>query len=427
MPSAGRALTAEEETKYGREVFIELAKSARIDADPYAAIMLATVKDRLEAKANLPFPVKLTLIHSSGLDAFTTPGGYVYVTTGLIGLCDKEEELAGVLAHEFAHIARRHIGKRQEKDKFVNAGLVAAMLLSALAPNPNVSGALMATGIASAQTLALKYSREDEDEADRVGFAIAEKAGYNGAGIADFLKKLRVGGLEKMVPQYLLTHPYSEERAVRIEGMFTGAKTIFDVSLFPFVAERMKILGSTMGPAEEEVWVKRYEKNPADPLNVYSLALVKAMRGSAAQAAELAKTIKSSYHTLFLGEILVQGQKFGEAIQLLKDEHDPIGRFFLARAYEGSGDFARSIAALEALLPFARTYPEIYQRLGMSMGRLGNQAGGYENLGRYYLETGKEAQAKTYLEKAIALYGINSTKGEELLKLLGGLKKKERS
>ncbi|MCX5799457.1 MAG: M48 family metalloprotease, partial [Proteobacteria bacterium] len=70
----------------------------------------------------------LTIIESQSVDAFATPGGYVYITTGLIGLCDKEEELAGVLAHEFAHIGRRHIAKRMEKQKYINVGMLASML-----------------------------------------------------------------------------------------------------------------------------------------------------------------------------------------------------------------------------------------------------------------------------------------------------------
>jgi len=79
------------------------------------------------------------------------------------------------------------------------------------------------------------------------------------------------------------------------------------------------------------------------------------------------------------------------------------------------------------LIPYASTYPEIYQRIGMACGRQGDEGGGYEYLGRYYLETGKDVPAKINLEKAIAKYGINAPESEELLMLLDtipGQKKK---
>ena len=74
------------------------------------------------------------------------------------------------------------------------------------------------------------------------------------------------------------------------------------------------------------------------------------------------------------------------------------------------------------LIPFAGTFPEAYQRIGMTLGRQGDQAGGYEFLGRYYLETGRDAAARTSLEKAITKYGINAPESAELLMLLDTIK-----
>ncbi|MDD5243749.1 MAG: M48 family metalloprotease, partial [Syntrophorhabdaceae bacterium] len=95
-------LTISEEKKYGKEVFAEISRSATINNDPYVSIYVQEIKSRLEDVAGLPFPVVLTIIESGTVDAFATVGGYVFITTGLIGECDREEELAGVMAHEFA-------------------------------------------------------------------------------------------------------------------------------------------------------------------------------------------------------------------------------------------------------------------------------------------------------------------------------------
>ena len=417
------ALTLDEEQKYGREIFVEIARSVKLYSDPYLPIQLSLVKERIESTTALPFPIKLTVIDSWSMDAFATMGGYVYVTNGLVSACDREDEIAGVLSHEFGHVGRFHVSKRLEKEKSLSMVRLAALFLSMVIPNPAVSGAVLSTGMAGAQTASLKYSREDENEADSTGVAIAERAGYSGVGTADFLKKLRLTGLEKTLPQYLLTHPYSDERIGRVEGMATTRKTSVDISLFPFIIARMTIVDRPFGSEIEDQWTRRYAKNPEDPVNIYGMALVLTLKGNSEQAIKMVQKMNSPHKALFLGEIMVSARRWGEAIRTLENESNPIALFYLARAYEGAGDTARAARVLEGLTSHASTYPEIYQRLGMVLGRQGNQAGGYENLGRYYLGTGKEQQARTFLEKAVAEYGLNSTKGQELIALLDSFKR----
>jgi predicted Zn-dependent protease len=212
------ALTHDEEIKYGKEIYREITQAVPVNNDPYISLRADIIKKRLEEKAQMPFPATLTIIDAESVDAFATMGGYVYVTTGLIGMCDKEEELAGVVAHEFAHTKKRHIAKRMEKEKYINIGMITTMLLGMLVGGGSTPEAIITSGMAGAQAMALKYSREDEEEADREGSAIADKAGYGGLGSAVFLKKLRMAGTDKLLPQYLLTHPYHEARIVFLES-----------------------------------------------------------------------------------------------------------------------------------------------------------------------------------------------------------------
>ncbi len=416
LPTNLYPLSLSDERKYGREIYFEIVRSVKMSGDPYLSIYTGIIKQRLESAGDLPFPIKLTVVHSPTLDAFATPGGYVYITDGMIEQCDNEEEIAGVLGHEFAHVGRRHFAKRVEKEKFVNWSSMAAMLLSMLVPG--AGGALMMTGMGAAQTLSLKYSRDDEEEADRVGLAIADKAGYNGRGITDFLKKLRTGGLEKMVPQYLLTHPYTDDRIAKIERMAAGSPTRVDVSLFPYIVVRQKIMTRPVNAQNEEIWLKKYQKDPKDPVNAYAASLVYSAKGKTKEALSVLQSIDSPYRSLFLGEFYVNAHRFKEAVDALKGETHPVARFFLARAYEGQGQALQAVEVLRGLRQYAETYPEIYQRTGMLLGRQGDQAGGYENLGRYYLEIGRETTARGYLEKAVAKYGINSPEAAELLRLI---------
>lgn len=417
-------LTVSEEKKYGREVFAEVARSATINNDPYVSIYVQEMKSRLEDIASMPFPVVLTIIESSTVDAFATVGGYVFITTGLIGQCDREEELAGVMAHEFAHIKKRHIAKSLEKQKFINIGMLATVIAGMLIGD-QAGSAVAAMGSASAQTLSLKYTRENEEEADREGSAIADRAGYGGLGIADFLKKLRAIGGDKFLPQYLLTHPYHESRIIALEKMWPDSKVTVNTAFFPYVLVRAKIFGKAYGPAIDEVLVNRYLKDRNDPVNAYAASLVFSRRGKADESIEVASHIDSPYKQLLLGETLTNARRYDEAIALLRDNNDPTARYFLARAYEGSGNREMAVTTLQGLIPYGNAYPDILHRLAMLRGRMGDEGQGYEYLGRYYLEMGRYDLARSNFEKAISKYGINSYKAREVMKLMDSMEPKK--
>ncbi len=417
-------LTVSEEKKYGREVFAEVARSATINNDPYISIYAQEIKSRLEDIAGMPFPVVLTIIESNTVDAFATVGGYVFITTGLIGECDREEELAGVMAHEFAHIKKRHIAKRLEKQKFINIGMLATLVAGMLVGD-QAGNAVVTAGSASAQALSLKYSREDEEEADREGSAIANRAGYGGLGIASFLKKLRAIGGDKFLPQYLLTHPYHESRIITLENMWPDSKVTVNTDFFPYVLVRSKLFGKVHGPGIDEVLVNRYLKDRNDPANAYAASLVFSGKGSADESIDAVSHINSPYGPLFLGEILVNAHRYDEAIKTLRDSKDPTARYFLAKAYEGSGNREMAVATLKALIPYGSAYPEILHRLGMLLGRMGDHGQGFEYLGRYHLAMGRYDIARSNFEKAISKYGINSHQAREVMKLMDSMEPKK--
>ena len=419
LPLTTWGVTLDDERKAGKEVHLEVLRSFRVDQDPYICLYAGSIARNLERSANLPWPVKLTIVESNTPNAFATMGGYVYVTTALIEMSDREEEVAGVLAHELAHVGRRHVTKRMEKEKPLSMATLAAMLLAVLVPGGGaVSQALVTSTMAAAQTLSLKYSREDEDEADRVGLVTAEGAGYTGHGIADFLKKMRATENEKAIPQYLLTHPYSEDRAAKIESRVNLQKNTVKTDFFPYVVVRLKVLNKQFGPAIEDTWLKKHEKDPKDPVSAYGAALVYSLKGNTDQATAVIQGMDSPYRNLFLGELLVRGQRFKEAIEVLRSGSDPVSLYFFALALEGGGEGPQAAEILRELLPYKETFPAIYQKYGMVVGRLGNEGRGFEYLGRYYMEIGRQDAARMYLEKAIAKYGPNTPEGRQVQALL---------
>ena len=138
----------------------------------------------------------------------------------------------------------------------------------------------------------------------------------------------------------------------------------------------------------------------------------------------IASAIKSPFKDIFLGEILVNAHRYREAIDLLRYESNPIGRYYLAKAYEGAGNGEMAVRTYKELLSYANVYPDMYNRLGMLCGMMGDEGDGYRFLGSYYLVLGNVEQARASFEKAVNRYGINSKPGQEVMKLLDRMPKK---
>jgi beta-barrel assembly-enhancing protease len=424
LPLKVSGLTVEEEKKYGKEAYMQIAQSVPLNDDVYMSLYLRTMTDRLQAVTNLDMPIFFSIIDYPAVDAFASIGGYVFITTGLIAMTESEEELAGVLAHEFAHISKRHVSKAMEKQKIANWGTLATLIAAALIPSPAGKSAILATGLAGAQQVAITYTRENEEEADAVGAANADRAGYGGLGTAEFLKKLRATSDNRQVPRYLLTHPYHSERITRIEQDWKGSKCRLDTSFYPFLVARAQILHGTPGLGIEEIWINKYKKDNENPVNAYGAALVYSLKGEGDEAVRIMSAVKSPYKNLFLGEMLVNARRFREAIDLLKDETNPIARYFLARAYEGNGDRELAVTTYKSMFRYADSFPELFKKVGMVSGMMGNEGEGYENLGRYYLINGNMDQARISFEKAVNKYGINTKQAREVMNLLDKLPKK---
>ncbi|HEV7699599.1 MAG TPA: M48 family metallopeptidase, partial [Pyrinomonadaceae bacterium] len=162
----------------------------------------------LHSDAKVPFTIKV--IDSDEVNAFALPGGFFFVNRGLILAADNESELAGVMAHEIAHVAARHAMENQGKGSFLNYASLAGIIFGGpiLSPILQNGGGILA-GLAS-----LKFSRGAEEEADRLGVQYLYAAGYDPTGMAAMFEKLasqnrkKPGSLSKLFS----THPQSTDR-----------------------------------------------------------------------------------------------------------------------------------------------------------------------------------------------------------------------
>jgi predicted Zn-dependent protease len=171
----------------------------------------------------------VSFLNSPVNNAFAIPGGYIYITRQLAGLCNSEAEMAGVLGHEVGHVAARHGKKRQRAASRASIlGVLGQVAGGMLGDNGGIVGAL--GGLAKqysgqlAQIITLKYSRGQEEESDDLGIKYLSKAGYDPSALSDMLRSLamqtavdaRAAGQDaRSVPEWASTHPEPAKRVAR--------------------------------------------------------------------------------------------------------------------------------------------------------------------------------------------------------------------
>jgi predicted Zn-dependent protease len=205
----------DKEIRWGKQLADEVARESKIDDDPILSEYINRVGQNLARNSDAKVPFTFRVIDSEEMNAFALPGGYVFVDTGLIKLAGDEDEFAGALAHEIAHVAARHLTCRATKGQVVGiAAAIPGIFLGGL-------GGLAAREAANAavpMTL-LSFSRHDESEADYLGVQYMYAAGYDPTGAVSIFEKLEA--LQKTRPgavaRLLATHPMSTDRINRAE------------------------------------------------------------------------------------------------------------------------------------------------------------------------------------------------------------------
>ncbi len=158
-------------------------------------------------------------VRDSSINAFALPGGFIGVNAGLVKATRSEAELAGVLAHEIAHVTQRHIARSIQNAGRANLASAAAMLAAILigattgVPSDAVLGSVTAAQGLAAQSQ-INYTRANEQEADRVGINILSSAGFDPVAMPEFFGTMqqRMGGAGRNIPELLRTHPVTSER-----------------------------------------------------------------------------------------------------------------------------------------------------------------------------------------------------------------------
>jgi len=221
--SAETILSRKEEQDYAEALVRQMRAYEILVEDPLISDFFKDMGFRLASNSDRPDkPFTFVVLNQPVVNAFAAPGGVVALYSGLILAADDQNEIAGVLAHEIAHITQLHLYRAFENQQSMTIPIALAMLGLILAGGGSaeaVQGALMG-GQAAAQQASIFFTRQNEYEADRIGISTLSRAGYDPAGMGEFFEKM--GRITRAMgegpPEYLRTHPVSVSRIAEADN-----------------------------------------------------------------------------------------------------------------------------------------------------------------------------------------------------------------
>jgi predicted Zn-dependent protease len=430
----GSAMTIQEEIKLG-EIFSKqvCAHFSMIEDQDILSYVTYVGNRLLKAVPEKHFNFKFYVIREKNYNAFAGPGGHIFIHSGLIEAMTSELELAGIMAHEIAHVICRHISERIERSKPVNLAAMAGTIAGILVGG-DVGAAMVMGSAAAQQSMFLAYTRENEREADQNSLRYLRDAKYNGLGLLSILKKIKkqnwidVSG----IPTYVMSHPAISERLVYLDTTmnakpeFTRSPDQLRSFSFNKVKMRIQALYSNIYPTHS--FEKQLEKNPDDFLGLYGYGLRMAVSGKRKRAV---KTLKKALKIRpFDSDILrdtgianYYAGNYSQAFTYLKsanniDSNDYECQFFLGRTYENLGNTDLAVSIFERLLITNPKQNRIYYHLGTLYGRIGKMGDAHYHLGIFYQKKNNMKLARFHIKKAMTLIDQSSSRYKEMEDLL---------
>ncbi len=254
---ASETLSVAEERLLGQQLIREVRLRVPMSDDPELRHYIQDLGQRLAARADTPdMDYNFFVVESPAINAFAMPGGHIGINRGLIERTRSESELAGVMAHEIAHVSQRHIARRLDDTRgggLQTLGIVLAAILMGT-QDADLGSAAAIGGMAGSIQEQLNYSRAHEREADNIGIRILADAGLDPEGMPRFFERLAEAHQhQQRPPEYLSTHPVTESRIAESRARARGLANGTPEESVTFGLLRAKLLVARAADAEAAI------------------------------------------------------------------------------------------------------------------------------------------------------------------------------
>jgi beta-barrel assembly-enhancing protease len=432
LPDLGSPATAavslEEEYQVGRQWAYEMREKGLVLEDPEVSDYIQQVGHSISSRAEEgQHQFNYAVVRDPVINAFAMPGGFIMINSGLLLATSNENELAGVLAHETAHVTQRHLVRglidQSHSGLVATAAMLAAIILGAAA-HGNPEG--IEAGVVAAQSAAIQhqinYTRSQEFEADRIGIGTMAAAGYDPLGMATMFEELnknspspdRVKAIE-----FLIDHPLSAERVAEARGRADQIGRIRHEDTLSYLLMRERLRSLVGNPENARQYYVNLLKNSGgfDIEQRYGKAVADINARVPAAAIPDLQVLVSEYPrvTQFYGALgqayLANGQP-KESRAILEKALDLFPRnppitIRLSETLMRSGDNARAQLILDDLFNQVEPTPNQAKLIARAASGAGNIADSYYYIADYYLMSGQLLQASNELTLALGLPNLN--------------------
>lgn len=434
------ALTVGEEREIGQQLLYQIRLAFPLLDDPDISQYINELGGEvLEVAGFQFFDYHFNIIESSQFNAFAAPSGLVFFYSGLIEKMDHEDELVSVLAHEIGHVVARHIAQGMDTGATITVATTLLALASLALGVDAISQALLTGSLAAGQAANLHFSRKHEEEADRLAYGWMKKMGRHPQGqeaMLHVMRRINRYTMGNNIPQYLLTHPYPDERLDYVQSLIAyeedelqGFKETDD---FAFLRLKYRILSLVKeGKKLRNLLHNRLADSTLTQseriMLHYGLSQLDRMENNYESSKKyLQEVIKFYPHKSILlvdlGLVEKEAGNKEHALTLFrtaydKNRHDMWATFQLARLWLELENYDKAERYLKEVQIEMPAYSKVYFELGKLKAAIGEKANSAFYLARYNLYEGRLKLAKHNIKIALKGQGLSEEYKEEIKKM----------
>lgn len=422
-PASGTELSPSLERTLGDAIMEQGRRDSQYISEPIINQYLTQMGQNLARFSPVPLNYDITVfgMRDRSINAFALPGGYIGINTGLIVAAQSESELASVVAHEIAHVAQRHVARGMTQSSQSNYLMIASLvgaLLAGLAGSADLAMGVATFGQAAAVDRQLGFSRQAEQEADRIGFQMMQGAGFNPQGMADMFKRLMHNSRLNEAPNtYATTHPLSAQRLSDVENriMSVNSKATQQENEFWFIQAAAMVIQAQGGAALQAVQRRLQEASSSSSgakqaSALYGLAYIANQRRDLSSAESYLKEaqatgVASAALDALEVELLLGQTKFDQALQVAEQAWKkwPQNQVIALAVVEAMQKNRQTTAMIPFLKERLKQWPEeprFYQLLAQALERVNQPVAAREAMADYYVRIGALSSAVDQLQQA---------------------------
>jgi len=452
LPVHSFAFSIGEERMVGEQLLYSIRTEFKLLDDPDISQYINSLGDEvLHVIGPQYFDYHFFVVKSEQFNAFAAPSGLIFFYTGLIKTMKTEDELLSVMAHEIGHAVSRHIAHRMDKQGRVGMATMlmglAGLALGTVMGSPDLAQGMLTGSMAANQSIGLGFSRQDEEQADRLSFGWLQAMHRNPKAMEGMLKTMRriTRYQSNKLPPYLLTHPDPEARLNYVESLIEQDKEQDNPGFyrktdnFAFFRFKYRVLSQSISADELRIYCANILASGKDPEQVtmahYGLSLLAAGETDFSRAIQELAIVRKKYPrrdilNVDLGTLYMQSGQLDKAIQYIRKAYnrDPTNMyaaFQLARAVEKKGSIAEAEKLFHEVAKAMPEYSTLYYEVGRLEANQGKQGISNFYLAKYYLYEGKIQFARQYLRRAVTDPTVPPAMQEEAKAMLARLKQLE--